>query len=45
MERRHQHLDAVALDDPDAVEQMLLWQLLSPGGPRGVPPLRWSMSS
>ena len=24
MERRHEHLDVVALDDPDAVEQMLL---------------------
>ena len=28
VERRHEHLDAVALDDPDAVEQVLLRQPL-----------------
>ena len=35
MERRDEHLDAVALDDLDAVEQMLLGEPRPAGRPRG----------
>ena len=34
MERRHEHLDALGLDDPDAVEQMLLGEPLPARRPR-----------
>ena len=35
MERRNEHLHAVALDDLDAVEQMLLGEPRPPGRPGG----------
>ena len=33
VQRRHEHLDAVRLDDPDAVEQVLLRQCRDGGRP------------